>query len=313
MNTILPTGISRLNTASSKFNLESGSVLIGLNAGTQLEEIDNVFIGNSAGAESTFVSESVFLGIYAGQYVRTGKKSIIIGNDKSSTYLDKTNILSIGFNNIERETIGIGSNIISSGNNNVLVGRNIDVDSYNVYAYGNDINVKNSIYFIDKLTYDNPRILLEGYEKIGIVDIFTRTNYNDSNLFYIQYDINNYKQNNIFTQETDIIIKFKPKRDFNFDMGFYIDSCNLINFNFKDNMIAYTNAEVILDIPIYYNISLNNPFIYDEYNTIHIINNDKIYKSLSIYINPNYRGVAIDESSKNYNNLGFITIFETLQ
>lgn len=308
MNTILPTGISRLNTASSKFNLESGSVIIGLNAGTQLEEINNVFVGNSAGSESTFVSESVFLGMFAGEYIKTGKKSIIIGHDTSSTYLNKTNILSIGFNNIEKESIGIGSNISCEGNNNVLLGRNISTKSYNSYAYGNSINIQSSAFFLDTLQQFDSRILLDGFNKIGLIDIITHTNFKYSNLFYIQYDINNYVRvpDTIFTRETEIIIKFKPTGDFNFNIGFYIDSYNLINFNIKHNMITYTNSETLLDFPSNQSISLNNAFIYGQYNTIHFINNDRIYKTLSIYVNPTYKGHTILNTSDNLNEDGFI-------
>lgn len=310
MNTILPTGVSRLNTASSKFNLESGSVLIGLNAGTQLEELDNVFVGNSAGADSTYVSESIFLGIYAGQHIRTGKKNIIIGDDKSSTYLDKTNILSIGFNNIDRESVGIGSNITCVGSNNILVGRNIQSDSHNSYAYGKDINIRNTNYFIDTMMNVNTTsTLAQGFNAIGLIDIITATDYNASNIFHIQYDVNNNIKipDTMFNRETDFILKFKPTdANFNFNIAFNIGTCNLVNFNFKNNLIAYTNNAVALEFPIYYNITLDNPFVYDEYNIIHIINNDKVYKTLSIYINPYYNNYTVSEKSRNYNDLGFI-------
>lgn len=305
MNSILPFGVSRLNTATSKFNLDSGSVIIGLDAGTQLSDIDNVFIGNSAGSKSTMVSESIFIGMYAGQVIETAKKSIIIGKDESSSYLNKNNIISIGYNNIENESVGIGSNIVCTGSNNFLMGKDIVCDTYNSYLYGKDINVVNSEYFYDSLLKFDNNILLDGFNKIGLLDISVNTNIYKSNIFYVQYDFNNYLKmpSNIFTKETDIIFKFKPTtgKSFNFNLGFFINNSNLVTFNFKPNSIEYINANMYSSTPIYTIPFNNNPYLYDTYNIIHIINNDKYFKSLSIYINPIYNGYFIDrKTSKNY-------------
>ena len=275
MNTILPSGISRLNTASSKFNLDSGSVLIGLNAGLQLQEIDNVFVGNSAGAKGTYLSESVLIGMYAGDDIVTGKKNIIIGDDKSSVYLDKNNIISIGFNNVENNSIAIGSNITCVGSNNILQGRNIVAESLNAFAYGKNMNIKHSEYFADSLISANTATLSEGFDKIGLIDINTHTNIHSSNLFYIRYDVNNYIKipNSMFLEETDIIFRFKPIQGqlFNFNLGFYINDNILINFKFQNQQIKYTNKEFIFDVTETISLTNNNPFKYNQYNTIHII------------------------------------------
>jgi hypothetical protein len=307
MNTILPSGISRLNTASSKFNLDSGSVLIGLNAGLQLQEIDNVFVGNSAGAKGTFLSESILIGMYAGDDIVTGKKNIIIGDDKSAVYLDKNNIISIGFNNVENNSIAIGSNISCIGSNNILQGRNIVSESVNAFAYGKNLNIRNSEYFADSMVTANSSTLLEGFEKIGLLDIYTYTNINNSNLFYIRYDLNNYLKhpNSMFNLETDIVFHFKPTsgQNFNFNLGFYINETRLINFNFQNQEIKYTNKEFIFDVTETISLVNNNPIKYNQYNTIHIINNDKNYRKLSLYINPYYNGHKINtDLSINYAN-----------
>lgn len=299
MNTILPFGISRLNTASSKFNLDSGSVLIGLDTGTQLTDIDNVFVGNVAGSKSTAVSESIFLGMYAGQDIQTAKKSIIIGNDKSTQYLNKNNIVSIGYNDISAETIGIGSNIVSTGNNNVLVGRDINCSGNTVFSYGKTINTKNSLYFFNSFIRHNNDIYIDGFNKIGLLDIKSNTDYNNSNLFHISYEFNqNVKYpNTIFRNETDIIFKFLPKTEstFNFNLSFYDDNSKLlIEFVFKNNVIEYINRETAYTNQ-YSFILPSATYIYDKYNTIHIINNDRNYMSLSIYINPVYNGTIVDK------------------
>jgi hypothetical protein len=297
MNTILPFGISRLNTASSKFDIDSGSVLIGLDTGTQLSDIDNVFIGNSAGSKSTVVSESVFLGMYAGQEIQTGKKSIIIGNDKSTQYLNKNNIVSIGYNDISAETVGIGSNIISTGNYNVLAGRDINSSGDTVFSYGKTINTKNSLYFFNSFIRHNNDIYIDGFNKIGLLDIKSNTNYYSSNLFHISYEFNQSIMfpNTIFRNETDIIFKFMPKAGniFNFNLSFYDDNHKiLIDFVFKNNAIEYINNETAYANK-YSFILPSATYTYDKYNTIHIINNDKNYMSLSIYINPIYNGTFI--------------------
>ena len=237
MNRILPFGVSALNTNSSKFNLDAGSVLIGLNAGTSLTDIDNVFIGNSAGNKSLLVGESIFIGMYAGENIETGRKSIIIGNDKSTNSLNKNDIISIGYNNIENDTIGIGSNISCVGTDNVLLGKDIVCEGFNTFTYGNNLTVKNSYYFIDSLIVHDNKLLLDGFDKIGLINIKSNTNIYTSNLFYIQYEINNFiKMPEImFIKETDIIFKFLTKegQNFEFDLGFYQDHSNLINFNFR--------------------------------------------------------------------------------
>lgn len=307
MNTILPSGISRLNTASSKFNLDSGSVLIGLNAGLQLQEIDNVFVGNSAGAKGTFLSESILIGMYAGDDIVTGKKNIIIGDDKSAVYLDKNNVISIGFNNVENNSIAIGSNISCVGSNNVIQGRNIVSEAVNAFVYGKNMNIKNSEYFADSLIKANPITLLEGFEKFGLLDITSYTNIHSSEIFGIRYDINNFLRypNTIFNFETDIIFKFKPIQGqmFDFDLGFFINDNRLINFNFKNQEIKYTNKEFIFDVTETISLTNNNPIKYNVYNTIHIINNDKNYRKLSLYINPSYNGHKINtDLSINYAN-----------
>jgi hypothetical protein len=301
MNTILPSGISRLNTTSSKFNLDTGSVLIGLDAGTQLSDIDNVFIGNSAGSKSTAVSESIFLGMYAGQDIQTGKKSIIIGHDKSTQYLNKTNIISIGYNNISSETIGIGSNIISTGFHNALLGKDITSKGNNIFSHGKNINVTNSLYFFNSLLYHNNDIYIEGFNKIGLLDIRANTNYYTSNLFHISYEFNSSIKypNTIFTKETDIVLKFIPRmgHTFSFNLSFYNDNNKiLIDFVFKNNVIEYINNETSIGTNTYSIILPSGTYTYDKYNTIHIINNDVNYMSLSIYINPSYDGFNINRS-----------------
>ena len=303
MNSILPFGNSRLDTNSSKFNLDTGNVLIGLDAGTQLQNIDNVFIGNSAGSKSTMVSESIFLGIYAGQNIVTGKKSIIIGDDQSTSYINKENIVSIGYNKINNDGIGIGSNITSSGINNIAIGKNISCYANNAYSYGKNLMIKNSEYFFNSLLLNDNNILLDGFNTIGLLDIKSNTNYYLSSNIYISYDFNNYIKypDTIFTNETDIIFQFKPKKGvkFDFNLGFYKGTCNIVNFNFKQNSIIYTNRETSMDIN--YTMNTNNKYIYDTYNTIHIINNDKNYRSLSLFINPSYNGYVINTTlSTNY-------------
>lgn len=300
MNSILPTGVSRLNTGSSTFNFDTGSVLIGIDAGRQLTDINNVFIGNNAGSKSTAVSESIFIGNFAGQNIETGKRSIIIGEDKSSTYLNKANIISIGYNNIDNETIGLGSNILSTGSNNILLGKNISCYANNTYISGRQILVKGSDYFIDPLLVKDTSILLNGFNRIGLLNIKSNTNYYSSNQFYIAYEFNHFIKgaNTIFSKESDIMFQFKPKlsQSFDFNLGFYKDNSNLVNFNFKNNQIIYTSSQGLNQ-----SIILNNVYVYDTYNTIHIINNDKNYRALSIYINPQYDGYFLDKNkSTNY-------------
>ena len=310
MNRILPFGVSALNTNSSKFNLDAGSVLIGLNAGTSLTDIDNVFIGNSAGNKSLLVGESIFIGMYAGQNIETGRKSIIIGNDKATNSVNKNDIISVGYNSIENSSIGIGSNIYSVGTGNILVGKDIVCEGFNTYTYGNNLTVKNSYYFIDSLIVQDNKLLLDGFDKIGLIDIKANTNYYSSNLFYIQYELNNLIKSpeTMFMKETDIIFKFIPRegQNFEFNLGFYMNSCNLINFNFKRNIIEYINKELSFDITYSINVNQYNPWIYNKYNIIHFVNNDKNYNSLSLYINPIYNGYVIDKDrSRNYTQ-GFI-------
>lgn len=314
MNIILPSGLSRFDTSSSRFDTGS-SILIGQYAGKSLEEIGNVFIGNYAGEKAILVSDSVFMGMYAGQYIESANKSIIIGNDLSSKSINKDNILSIGFNNIEKETIGIGSNITSTGINNVIIGKDIDSYSTNSFVYGKDINIQSSYYFIDSLLYNDDTLLLDGYNKIGINDIILNTNILKSSKYYIKYHLNNTIKlpNTIFTNDTDIIFKFKPTGSFSFNLEFNIDTCNLINLRFSDSEILYVNRETKYDLSYSMLLTNENKFIYGEYNIIHIINNDKNYNALSLYINPKYNGYKVDKNnSKNYTN-GLINSIKNLK
>lgn len=300
-NSILALGTTVLSTVSSGFSLNTGSVLIGLEAGLELTAINNVFIGNTAGSKSTYVSESIFIGNFAGQYIETGKKSIIIGEDKSTTYLNKNNIVSIGYNSIDDNSIGIGSNIISAGTNNVLVGKNISAYASKAFSYGQDLAIKSSDCFRDTFIYTSNSILLEGFQRVGLINIKSNTNYYSSNLFFISYEIDQSirGENTVFNKETDIIFQFKPVENqvFDFNLGFCEDNNKLFNFNFKSNQIQYTNIRQ----GISQTIIMKDAYIYGDYNIVHIINNDKNYNALSIYINPIYDGYTVNKNgSINY-------------
>ena len=75
------------------------------------------------------------------------------------------------YNNVENNSIAIGSNITCVGSNNILQGRNIVAESLNAFAYGKNMNIKHSEYFADSLISANTATLSEGFDKIGLIDL----------------------------------------------------------------------------------------------------------------------------------------------
>jgi hypothetical protein len=148
MNNILPSGLTRFNTAgvTNNINFDNQSTIIGEFAGEDLKldtdglyrNIDNTMLGYKAGQYSINLAQSTFIGSEAGIYIGTGSNNLIIGRDHnygfpiisydviSVGYYNKSfaNAVTIGFDN---ENIGpkntlIGRENVVSGNNNVIIG-----------------------------------------------------------------------------------------------------------------------------------------------------------------------------------------------
>jgi len=279
MNRILPGGETASELAtSSKFNIGIDSITIGQSSGLGLNGINNVFLGNKAGFNAENISETIFIGMTAGDNIVYGNRNIIIGDETSINY-NKYDTISLGYNNsINNYSIGTGLDIVSIGNSNILYGYNINSYGTNSISYGNYINTTNSIIFIDNLNTDNNNI-----DNIIVKNITGNTDIIDNNtcnILYKRYDFDNKQPLNIIDYNSDIILKFKitSNINFKFSLGFYKDDIEKNIFTIDNTKLYYNNIE--------YNIQ--QALLYEYDNILHIINNDYITLSLAIHINPEY-------------------------
>ena len=276
MNRILPIGLSISdNSISSKFNIGIETITIGQSAGLGVTGVNNVFLGNKAGLNAVNVSESLFIGMNAGDNIISGSRNIILGEENSVYSINKTDTISIGYNSIDNNSIGVGMDIVSIGNSNISYGYNINSYGTNSIIYGNSINTTNSIIFIDNLDIDNNNI-----DNIIVENITGNTDYTINSILYKRYDINNTKSLNIIDYNSDIILKFNIKSyiKFKFSLGFYTNNIENEVFTIDNTSLYYNNN--IYDI--------EQALLYEEDNILHIVNNDNSTSSITIYINPVY-------------------------
>jgi len=275
MNKILPIGLSITdNSISSKFNIGIENITIGQSAGLGSTGINNVFLGNRAGFNATNVSETLLIGMNAGTNILTGIRNIIIGED-TSKITNKLDTVSIGYNSIANNSIGVGLDIISIGNSNISYGLNINSYGINSISYGNYIDITNSLFFIDTLGIDNNYI-----DGIIVKNISGNTDYDTNSILYKRYDIDNNNKLNIIDYNTDIILNFRINTyiAFKFSLGFYTDNTDINVFTIDNNILYYNDIE--------YNIQ--EALLYESDNILRIVNKHNDTSSISIYINSEY-------------------------
>ena len=246
------------------------SIRIGINAGQNLMNNDNIFIGENAGYYSVTTSNSIFLGNNAGNYTsfNDGYNNIIIGED--SNVKSVNNIISFGYNNsTDNNCISVGRNIKNRGLNNISIGFNNNIKGNNIINYGNDNNIITSKVFYHNLSNSN----------IITNDIVYAVEINNTDK-YIKYNINN---NNINIYTINVYVT-PINNSCNINIDLYNDSSiinnNPLNQNLDINSInlisihcfPFLNANII-------NISYDNLII----NEVYLI--DEKYKYNSNYYN----------------------------
>jgi len=155
MNNILPSGLTRFNTAgvTNNINFDNQSTIIGEFAGEDLKldadalyrNIDNTILGYKAGQYSINLAQSTFIGSEAGLYIGTGSNNLIIGRDHNYGFpIISYDVISVGFYNKSfANAVTIGFNNENIGFNNTLIGRDSFVAGNNNLLMGNNQSSKN--------------------------------------------------------------------------------------------------------------------------------------------------------------------------
>jgi hypothetical protein len=162
MNSILPSGLPRYNTANLTDNIkfENQSVIIGEYAGRDIKQAAdisknyfNTFVGYRAGQNSVSVGDTIFLGAQAGMNLYNGSNTIILGREADNgSFVSAYNMLSLGyFNKTETNSISVGSYnttngylSLSAGKYNTATGdNNVTLGNGNQYIGSYNVNIGN--------------------------------------------------------------------------------------------------------------------------------------------------------------------------
>jgi hypothetical protein len=163
MNSILPSGLPRYNSANLTDNIkfDNQSVIIGENAGKDVKQqaalsknYFNTFLGYSAGQNSAKASDTIFVGAQSGMNLYSGSNNIIIGRERDDgTFISVYDILSLGlFNQTLNNSISVGSYNQTNGYMSLGIGKynvatgdaNVTIGNNAVYNGSYNINIGNN-------------------------------------------------------------------------------------------------------------------------------------------------------------------------
>ena len=207
LNKINPSGNTSIITYNDVQTRALDSVRIGKFCGKNLQNFNNVFVGDHAGFNSVNVENSIFVGYNAGENIVNGNKNIIIGYNYNDNI---SNSINIGDNYTSTNSASIGNNNYNFGESNILIGYNNCNFGNNFLTIGNNINNKAS-----KIFFHN------GFKDNNLTNIFFNESYN---FFYDGYS-------NLYTNKLNSQINFNT-----------IDSN--INFARKNILTDYINDKL---------------------------------------------------------------------
>ena len=240
LNKINPSGNTSIITYNDVLTRALDTVRIGKFCGKNLQNFNNVFVGDHAGFNSINVENSIFLGYNAGENIVNGNKNIIIGYNYNDNI---SNSINIGDNYTSTNSASIGNYNYNFGENNVLIGYNNCNLGNNFLTIGNNITNKASKF-----------LFYNGFKDSNLTNIF----YNESyNFFYDDYS-------NLYTN------KFNSKINFN-------STNSNISFARKNILTDYINDKLkknCLIIQGICNILYNNTQIINNTTYISLESNE---------------------------------------
>jgi hypothetical protein len=143
------------DVTSTDFNQ---NIIIGTDAGANIQQDNQIFIGTNAGQDNTTGDNNIFIGHEAGASNQTSNNNVVIGSDAGSSFIGSSGIgnntiigsqagkdLTTGVNNILLGSYA-GSSAITA-NNTVIIGTNamLTGDASNVIIIGNEAGLLNNI------------------------------------------------------------------------------------------------------------------------------------------------------------------------
>ena len=159
MSRILPDGFNNTDFLEDISIFSLNNSIIGQYAGKSIRGNNNLAIGVNAGKLGLDINNSIFLGPNAGSKVLNANQVILIGDDNSS-FLNLSNIVNIGFNDITTN-----SNLIKITNDKEILSlnnigfNNQGFSEISIGNYNSNINGSISIGYCNISTIDNSIVI----------------------------------------------------------------------------------------------------------------------------------------------------------